>query len=60
MIPIDSRLEKLFHYHSGYPQGVVLKKIKDFYINLSKNLNIPLLHLDAILWVNFEELVEGE
>jgi len=57
MLPIDSRLENLYKKYSGDPQGAPLQEIKEFYINLSKKLNIPLLHLDAILWVNYDELM---
>jgi N-glycosylase/DNA lyase len=64
MIPIDSRLEKLFFYFRSHSNPLLCKErgqkeIKDFYIKLSENLNIPLLHLDAILWINFDELVEN-
>lgn len=65
MIPIDSRLENLYKKYSSYSdfmiekvQKVDDKKIKDFYIDLSKKLKIPLLHLDAILWVNYDELIK--
>jgi len=61
MIPIDSRLENLYKKYAPltpFEGGIDNKKIKEFYINLSKKLNIPLLHLDAILWVKYEELME--
>ncbi len=65
MIPIDSRLENLYKKYSPPilafpPEGErnKQKQIKKFYINLSKKLNIPLLHLDAILWVNYNELIK--
>jgi DNA-(apurinic or apyrimidinic site) lyase len=77
MIPIDSRLEKLFYEfwphpnptpgHPSLEQSSIHldllwgerghKEIKNFYKELSEKLNISLLHLDAILWVNYEELV---
>jgi N-glycosylase/DNA lyase len=50
-IPIDSRLINLFEkYKWDY------ENINQFYDDLSKKLDIPLLHLDAILWVNYEKL----
>jgi len=60
MIPIDSRLENLYKKYEKLDNEVKIntKEIKKFYINLSKKLNIPLLHLDAILWVNYDELIE--
>ena len=57
MIPIDSRLENLYKKYEGIEE-INNKKIKEFYIKLSKKLNIPLLHLDAILWVNYDELIK--
>jgi len=54
MIPIDSRLENLY---KKYNWEASKKEIKNYYIELSKKLNIPLLHLDAILWVNYVELI---
>ena len=51
-IPIDSRLEALFEkYKWDYSD------INKFYIDLSEKLNIPLLHLDALVWVNYDELI---
>lgn len=56
-IPIDSRLENLFEkYWEKYLK--LWKNSKIFYEELSKKLNIPELHLDAILWVNYEELMK--
>jgi DNA-(apurinic or apyrimidinic site) lyase len=50
-IPIDSRLTSLFEkYKEDYTD------ISKFYLDLSEKLDMPLLHLDAILWVNFDEL----
>ena len=57
MIPIDSRLENLYKKYENIEE-INNKKIKEFYINLSNKLNIPLLHLDAILWVNYDELIK--
>jgi N-glycosylase/DNA lyase len=51
-IPIDSRLINLFEkYREDYTD------INKFYFDLSKKLDIPMLHLDAILWVNHENLI---
>lgn len=52
-IPIDSRLENLFEKFWEWE-----KNSKIFYEKLSKKLNIPELHLDAILWVNYEDLMK--
>ncbi len=57
MIPIDSRLENLYKKYKN-KEIINKKEIKEFYINLSEKLNIPLLHLDAILWVNYNELMK--
>jgi N-glycosylase/DNA lyase len=54
-IPIDSRLIALFEeYKWNY------KNIFDFYFDLSKKLNIPQLHLDAIVWVNYDNLINNK
>jgi DNA-(apurinic or apyrimidinic site) lyase len=63
MIPIDSRLEKLFYKFWPHPNPLLweergYKEIKNFYKELSEKLNIPLLHLDAILWVNYDKLIK--
>jgi len=52
-IPIDSRLENLFEKYWEWE-----KNSKIFYSELSKKLKIPELHLDAILWVNYKELIK--
>jgi len=50
-IPIDSRLIKIFEkYKWNYLD------INGFYLDLSKKIKIPELHLDAILW-NSEDLI---
>lgn len=50
-IPIDSRLISLYEkYKLDY------NNIDKFYLDLSEKLGIPLLHLDSIMWVNYEEL----
>lgn len=51
MIPIDSRLTEIFEKYNNW-----YEKIEDFYIDLSLNLQIPMMHLDAIIWTNFDEL----
>ena len=52
-VPVDSRLIALFEkYKWDY------ENINDFYFNLSEKLNIPELHLDAIVWVNYDELIK--
>jgi len=60
MIPIDSRLEKLYMEYNLSTEDFSPLQIKNFYIELSKKLNIPLLHLDAILWVNYENLLSSK
>jgi len=32
--------------------------INKFYFDLSKKLNIPELHLDAVVWVNYDYLID--
>ncbi len=63
-IPIDSRLDNLFQKYKDTPPltppykgGGQDQLIKKFYFDLSKKLNIPELHLDALVWVNYDELI---
>lgn len=52
-IPIDSRLTNLFEkYKWDY------ENINIFYIDLSKKLWIPLMHLDWLVWINYDELIK--
>lgn len=51
-IPIDSRLENIYEIYNEDKN----LKIKDFYKILSKKLEIPALHLDAIIWCNYERI----
>lgn len=50
-IPIDSRLTKLYELSDSK------LKIKDFYTILSKQTQIPPIHLDGILWTNYQEIL---
>jgi DNA-(apurinic or apyrimidinic site) lyase len=52
-IPIDSRLIRLFKKYKWEYED-----INKFYFDLSKKLSIPELHLDAILWVNYDNLIK--
>lgn len=53
LIPIDSRLTNLFEKYWNFDE-----KIEDFYKNLSLDLKIPMMHLDAIVWTSYDELME--
>lgn len=52
-IPIDSRLIALFEkYKWDY------KDINKFYLDLADKLNIPILHLDWIVWTLYDDLIK--
>lgn len=51
-LPLDSRLKKIYEKNIGKSSE---KQIKEFYLNLSKKLKIPPLHLDVILWTKFND-----
>ena len=52
-IPVDSRITNLFEkYKWSYSD------IWKFYYDLSDKLNIAQLHLDALVWVNYDELIK--
>lgn len=52
-IPIDSRLTKLYDIYNTDEN----LKIDNFYELLAQKTWLPPLHLDAVLWVNFEKLI---
>ena len=61
-IPVDSRITNLFEKYSPHPSSLPWgergqNEIKLFYKNLSEKLDIPELHLDALVWVNYDELI---
>ena len=58
LIPIDSRLEKLYKKYNPHQNKIIKTEIIEFYIDLSKKLNIPSLHLDGLLWINYNELIK--
>jgi len=56
-VPVDSRLIALYEKYQN-PLAPLSGGIEQFYSDLSKKLNIPELHLDAIVWVNYDELIK--
>ena len=52
-VPIDSRLIALYEKYKWEYEDINI-----FYFDLSKKINIPELHLDAILWVNYDNLIK--
>lgn len=51
-IPIDSRLTNIYNKYNTDNLS-----INDFYNKLSQKLQIPPLHLDAILWVKYKKYI---
>lgn len=52
-IPIDSRLTTIYEKYKTKEND----DIKDFYKDLSEKLEIPMLHLDWIIWTSYSDLV---
>ena len=52
-IPLDSRLEKIYLVHVN-KTFYTKKDVQTFYANLSKELQIPPLHLDVLLWTQID------
>ncbi|MFZ2150997.1 MAG: N-glycosylase/DNA lyase [Candidatus Absconditicoccaceae bacterium] len=55
-IPIDSRLKKIYEINTGKKllNNIADKKlIGKYFEDLSKKHNIPALHLDSILWIDY-------
>jgi len=52
-IPLDSRLEKIYLVHMN-KTFYTKKDVQTFYANLSKELQIPPLHLDVLLWTQID------
>jgi len=53
---LENLYKKYSHIYSE--EEVNNKEIKKYYSNLSERLKIPELHLDAILWVNYDDLIK--
>lgn len=56
-IPIDSRITNLYEKYILREENKE-EKIENFYNRLSEETKIPPLHLDGILWVNYEEFMK--
>jgi len=52
-IPIDSRLTFLFDKYKWEEYT----NINKFYLDLANKLSIPELHLDALVWINYKDLI---
>jgi len=52
-VPVDSRLIALYDKYKWEYEDIDL-----FYSDLSEKLDIPELHLDAIVWVNYDSLIK--
>lgn len=54
-IPLDSRLQNIYKkYRWDYNSA------SDFYHDLAKKVWIPQLHLDAVLWINYEAFMKND
>lgn len=51
-IPVDSRIEKIYMERT-WKDKFTKKEVMDFYLQLSKTYNIPPLHLDWLLWIEY-------
>lgn len=51
-IPVDSRIEKIYMERT-WKEKYTKKEVMDFFYNLSKSFNIPPLHLDWLLWIEY-------
>lgn len=51
-IPVDSRIEKIFT-NDTWKKKYSKQEVIDFFADLSKEYNIPPLHLDWILWIEY-------
>ncbi len=52
-LPIDSRIIKLTKKFNNSNLST-----KDFWLYISKKINIPSLHLDAFLWINCDKIIK--
>ena len=56
-IPLDSRLKKIYSKNTPFiwkgVGGFEEKKVKKYFQNLSQKHQIPPLHLDSILWLDY-------
>ncbi len=50
-IPLDSRLKKIYEINVGVWSNP--REVLDYFENLSNETNIPPLHLDSVLWIDY-------
>ena len=51
-IPIDSRIWKIYQQEKNI-ENYKFKEVKEFFEKISQENNIPLLHLDSLLWIEY-------
>jgi len=56
VLPLDSRLKNIYKKYTKNKE-YSKKDIQKFYLVLSQKLNIPPLHLDTVLWLNYDKLI---
>lgn len=52
-IPVDSRLRQIYVYNKR--KDVSEKVIQDYFQSLAEQFNVPPLHLDSLLWIDYWE-----
>lgn len=52
-IPVDSRLRQIYVYNMK--KDVDEKKIQDYFQGLAEEFQVPPLHLDSLLWIDYRE-----
>ncbi len=52
-IPVDSRLRQIYVYNKQ--KNVDEKKIQDYFQGLAEQFQVPSLHLDSLLWIDYRE-----
>jgi DNA-(apurinic or apyrimidinic site) lyase len=55
VLPLDSRLNKLFDKYSDNNYGV-----REYYAELAKKLGVSQLHLDSLLWIEYNRLIRRD
>lgn len=57
-IPVDSRLTKIYKLENPWISKTSQKEIQNYFQKISQKFNIPPLHLDSVLWLDYRKFIQ--